>query len=234
MKILVIIPTLNEFRSIDILIKKFLSLKINMYLLFVDDQSTDGTQIKIKNFSKKNKRIKYIFKKKDFGIGSALRSGFRYAYNNNYDYCITMDADGTHDVKKIPVFLKLIKLNCFDIISTNRFLLTNSIQKWPLLRIFITKFRYSLVKFLLKSKLDSTGNFRCFNLKKITKSHFFLSKNKSYFFLIESLFYFEKFRYKIKEIPIYLNPRMNDNSKMKISHIVFALCSLIRLRLKNF
>ena len=50
MKILVIIPTLNEFRSIDILIKKFLSLKINMYLLFVDDQSTDGTQIKIKNF----------------------------------------------------------------------------------------------------------------------------------------------------------------------------------------
>ena len=205
-----------------------------MDLLFVDDQSIDGTQKKIKNFSKKNRSVKYIFKKKDFGIGSALKSGFRYAYNNNYEYCITMDADGTHDVKKIPVFLKLIRSNCFDIISTNRFLLKNSIQEWSFLRIFITKFRFFLVQFILKSELDSTGNFRCFNLKKIAKHHFFLSKNKSYFFLIESLFYFEKFKYKIKEIPIYLNPRVNDNSKMRISHILHALYSLIRLRLKNF
>jgi len=38
-----------------------------------------------------------------------------------------------------------------------------------------------------------------------------LSKNKSYFFLIESLFFFEKLKYNIKEIPIYLNPRTFDS-----------------------
>jgi hypothetical protein len=59
----------------------------------------------------------------------------------------------------------------------------------------------------------------------------FLSKNKSYFFLIESLFFFEKLKYNIKEIPIYLNPRTFDSSKMRVKHILNSFLSLVKLRL---
>ena len=105
-------------------------------------------------------------------------------------------------------------------------------KNWPYFRIFLTRLRYLLVKIFLNTKLDSSGNFRCYNLKKIKNRHLFLSKNNSYFFLIESLFYLEKLKYKIKEIPIYLNPRTFGNSKMKFRHIFNSLLSLIKLRIR--
>ena len=232
MKTIIIIPTLNKVNSIKKLINKINSLKIKKFLLFVDDKLTDGTQQKIKYFSKKNKDIKYLFKYKDLGIGAAIKSGLNYAKKHKFDYCITMDADGTHNPNIIPLFINYAKKKEFDIISTNRFLKNNSIKKWSYLRIFITKLRYILVKLVLNTNLDSTGNFRLYNLKNINFNDLLLSKNNQYFFLVESLFYLEKLKYKIKEIPIYLSPRIHDNSKMKIRHIINALINLIKLKFK--
>jgi len=141
-----------------------------------------------------------------------------------------MDADGTHDPKKINTMLKILKNKNYDIISTNRFSSKNSIKKWSFYRIFLTKIRYYLVKILLNTNLDSSGNFRCYNLKTIKNEHFFLSKNKSYFFLIESLFYLERLNYKILEITITLPPRTFDKSKMKIKHVFISLIDLLKLR----
>lgn len=232
MKTLLIIPTLNEVKSIDSLIKKILSLKISLTILFVDDKSNDGTREKIKFLSKKYIFIKFLFRNTNLGLGSAIKAGFKYAIKKKFSLCLTMDADGTHDPKKIKLFLKIIKKNYYDIISTNRFLKKNSMIKWPYFRILITKIRYILVKIVLNTALDSSGNYRCYNLKKIKNKHMFLSKDKSYFFLIESLFYFEKLKYKIKEIPIYLSPRTFDSSKMTIKHILNSFLSLVQLRFR--
>jgi dolichol-phosphate mannosyltransferase len=61
-KILIIIPTLNENKNIDILVKKIISLKINLTILVIDDNSTDGTRKKIVTCCKKNKFFNYIFR----------------------------------------------------------------------------------------------------------------------------------------------------------------------------
>ena len=53
MKIIIIIPTLNEKKNIDILIKKIFKISKNFDLLFIDDNSKDGTQAEI---IKKKKR----------------------------------------------------------------------------------------------------------------------------------------------------------------------------------
>ena len=53
MKKIVIIPTLNENKNIDILISKILRIDQSLNLLFIDDNSTDGTKQKIIKFSKK-------------------------------------------------------------------------------------------------------------------------------------------------------------------------------------
>jgi dolichol-phosphate mannosyltransferase len=232
LKILIVIPTLNEVKSLTSIIKKIKYQKIDLKILFVDDNSNDGTQQLIKSISKKDKNIKFIFRNKNHGLGAAIKSGLKYAIKNNYHLCFTMDADGTHDPKKINLMLKIIREKVIDIVSTNRFFLINSMKNWPYLRIFLTRLRYLLVKIFLNTKLDSSGNFRCYNLKKIKNRHLFLSKNNSYFFLIESLFYLEKLKYKIKEIPIYLNPRTFGNSKMKFRHIFNSLLCLITLRIR--
>jgi dolichol-phosphate mannosyltransferase len=229
-KVIIIIPTLNEENSIKKLVYSLKEYLKQYSVLIVDDDSSDTTQSQIIKFKKKFKRINFIFKKKNFGIGSAIKDGIKYAIQKKYDACITMDADGTHDPKKITKMIKIIKTKKYDIVSTNRFYYKESLKKWSFYRIFLTKLRYYIVRILLNTNLDSSGNFRAYNLKKIKSKHFFLSKNKSYFYLIESLFYLEKLNYKIVEIPIILHPRTFDTSKMRLKHILASLISLLKLR----
>lgn len=233
MKILVIIPTLNESQNISKLLLKILKLNKNLDILVVDDNSTDGTYNIVFKFASRFKNIKIISRKKEVGIGSAHLRGISYAYKKKYKICITMDADGTHDPFKIKQMIKIIKLNKFDIINTNRFKDKKSIDDWPFTRKVITLLRFFLVKFLLNTSFDSSGGFRCYNLNKIKKRHFYLSKNKNYFFLIESLYFFEKLKYNIYEISNKLKFRSANKSKMKIKHIFESLYDLMSLRFRK-
>ena len=233
MKVLIIIPTLNESLNIKNLIKKINKLHSSIDILIVDDNSNDGTLEILLNIKKRKKNIQVISRKKDKGIGSAHLCGIKYAYKKNYTICLTMDADGTHNPKNISKMLKLIKYKNFEIINTNRFLDKKSLKDWPLIRKLITFVRYFLVKIILNTNYDSSGGFRCYNLKKIRKNHFFLTKNKNYFFLIESLFIFENLNYKIYEIPNKLKFRSANKSKMKFYHILESLLNLIKLRFRQ-
>ena len=92
-------------------------IKFKHKILFIDDNSNDGTIQKIKNLKSKN--ILLIKRQKKLGIGSAHKFGIKYAYKHNYTHLITMDCDGTHDPAYINKMLKLLQHN--DLVITNRF-----------------------------------------------------------------------------------------------------------------
>ena len=231
-KVIVIIPTLNENDNVIFLFDTIVK-KQKLPILFIDDNSVDGTRDKIFELSKKNKMVKFIFRKKRYGIGSAHREGIFWALKKNYNICITMDADRTHNPLEIKNLLKKLKINKADIIITSRFMNKNSLADWPVLRKYITKIRFYLVKLMLNTNLDSSGGFRCYNLKTIKKQDLKLAENDGYFFLIESLFYFQKLKYKIIEIPAKLKFRVAGQSKMRIIDILSSLIDLFKLSISN-
>ena len=168
MRILIIIPVLNEEKNINLIYKKIKKIKnLNKDILFIDDNSKDDTRIKILELKKKNKNI-YLLKR-DFkkGIGSAHKDGIIWGYKKKYSIIITMDCDGTHDPIHIKKMLRLIKDKRFDLISTNRFLKKNSLSDWSFWRIVLTNFRHILIKNILNISFDSSGAFRCYNTKQI-------------------------------------------------------------------
>ena len=87
-----------------------------------------------------------------------------------------MDADRTHNPFEIKKMLNILKQNKADLIITSRFIKKKSLSDWPYIRKVITKIRYYLVKYTLRTNLDSSGGFRCYNLKKIKKTHYFSKK----------------------------------------------------------
>ncbi len=228
---LIIIPTLNEKKNIKRLFSQIKKQKINADILFIDDNSIDGTRKEIINFKKNNKNTKYIFRPTKLGIGSAHKVGLIYGYKKKYKQILTMDADGTHDPKYIKKMF--LKSNNFDLIITNRFINSNSLRDWPIFRKILTSIRFYLINILLNFNFDSSGAYRCYNTKKITIDHILLAKDNSYSFFWESIFHLNKKKYSIKEIPVDLPYRKLGSSKMKFADIIYSLLYLMKYFLKN-
>ena len=228
---LLIIPTLNERKNISTLFKKINKIDKKLNILFVDDNSTDGTRKEILYLKRKYKTISYIFRPKKLGIGSAHKDGLKFAYKKKYKIVLTMDADGTHNPKYIKNLIKYSSK--YDLISTNRFEQKNSLIEWPIQRKFLTKIRYHLINILLNISYDSSGAYRCYNTKNIKLNDILKAKNNGYSFFWESLYLLNKKKYSIKEIPIYLPYRKVGSSKMTMRDIIGSLLYLFKYSLKN-
>ena len=233
-KLLIIISVLNEVNNMLPIIKKifkFLPAK-KKHILFIDDNSKDGTREKIYLAQKKFNKIYLIKRNSKLGIGSAHKVGLKWGFKKKYEKIITMDCDGTHNPIYINRLLKKLDTKRCQIVSTNRFLDKNSLSDWNLWRILLTKFRHKLIQFFLKIQYDSSGAFRGYLVKNINIKDIFLAKNNSYSFFWESIFILSK-KYKIKEIPIKLPGRLSGASKMKIKDILSAFFYLIKVYIKK-
>ena len=106
------IPTYNERNNIDFLISKLKKLKNKFDILFIDDNSPDGTGEILDKIAYKNKRIKVFHRENKLGIGSAHIDGLDWAYKNKYQRFITLDGDLTHSPEDIEkFFVKIDRLN---------------------------------------------------------------------------------------------------------------------------
>jgi len=154
-KILIIIPAYNEEKHIKKVIEK--CLKYSKYVLAIDDGSKDNTPKEIK----KTKAI-YFLNKTNKGKGYSLKKGFNYAVKNHFDIVITLDADGQHDPRLIPKFVKGIE-GGYDVIIGTRRKRHSSMPK----RRRLSNFLLSLI-FSAASRTwikDTQSGYRAFNIK---------------------------------------------------------------------
>ena len=102
LKPLIIIPTYNEVENIDTLLSAIFAVVKDIHVLFVDDNSQDGTREKIYRAQKKySDQIYLIEREGKLGLGTAYIAGFRWALKKDYQTIIEMDADLSHD----PIYL---------------------------------------------------------------------------------------------------------------------------------
>ena len=132
--------------------KKFSNICLvkKKHILFIDDNSKDGTREKILFAQKKFNKIYLIKRNSKLGIGSAHKVGLKWGFKKKYEKIITMDCDGTHNPIYISKLLKKLDSKKCQIVSTNRFLDKSSLSDWSLWRMLLTKFRHKLIQFFLK------------------------------------------------------------------------------------
>lgn len=214
-KRLIFIPTYNESENVEKLYYEIKKLRIKSDILFIDDNSPDKTADLISNISKKDKSVKLILRKGKLGIGSAHKAGIDWAYKNGYKTLITMDSDFTHKPKDILKFLALS--DKADVIVGSRYLASNSLSEWNMLRKSLTITAHFLTKTLLSMPQDATGAFRLYNLDKIPQGEFKIVDSNGYSFFFESLFVLIMNGHTIKEVAISLPARTYGTSKMSLS-----------------
>jgi len=231
MKTIIAIPTYNEFGNINNLIESISSETVNLDILFIDDNSLDGTLELIKKHMKENSNIKLILNNNKMGVGSAHLDAINYAYKNNYEILITMDADFTHHPSYINSMIEAMRDN--HVVIGSRHEKQDSIKSWPLFRKLMTQSAYFFTKNLLKINFDATSGFRLYNLKKINPNFFDNTKSKGYSFFIETAFKFNKIL-NVKTLPIDMPIRSAEKSKMEIKDMITTVLLMIKLFFKKF
>lgn len=112
----IVIPLYNEEQSLRELYEKIrnaLSRNQKFEIIFVDDGSTDNSMRILHDLRHRDRRIKIIRFRRNFGKSAALSVGFNHAKG---DIVITMDADLQDDPNEIPNLISEIKKG-FDLVS---------------------------------------------------------------------------------------------------------------------
>ena len=98
-RVCVIIPTYNNAKTLGQIISGVSAF--TSHIIVVNDGSVDDTEQVLALFP----FVRKISYQKNIGKGWALRKGLALAKELGYDYAITIDSDGHHFAKDIPIFM---------------------------------------------------------------------------------------------------------------------------------
>ena len=88
---LIIIPTYNELENISKMILAVMELQHGYHILFIDDNSPDGTAAQIEALMEKHPTVFLEKRPGKLGLGTAYIHGFKWALDRDYTYIIEMD-----------------------------------------------------------------------------------------------------------------------------------------------
>ena len=155
---LAVIPCYNEEITIGSIV-----IKTRRYvdrILVVDDGSSDDTARTARQAG-----AIVISHKNNKGKSSGIKTGFRYALDNGFDYVVTIDGDGQHNPDEIPALLKNIVNNRNDISIGLRYGKTTEMPKWRRVGKRVLDYATSLGNGGYVT--DSQCGFRAFNKKAV-------------------------------------------------------------------
>lgn len=227
MKVSIIIPILNEKHNIKKLSKLILrSLKgLNYEIIFVDDNSLDGTFDLIKKI--KNKKITFYIRKKKPDLTQACLLGIRKA---KYNYIVIMDGDLQHHPKYISKFIDEIKNKKIDVIVGVRdFAKRNQLSS---VRYFGSKILIFIINIFLGYKTSDPMSGYFLIKKKIFEEYESKMYGKGYKILFD-IIYSVRDSLIIKDFKIKFYKRFKDKSKMSIK-ILFHFIISFFLKFLNF
>ena len=213
MKALLIIPTYNEIKNIDRIIRTVLSKAADLEVLVMDDNSPDGTADVVKALMQTEPRLHIIERPGKMGLGSAYVAGFKYALEKGYEFILEMDADFSHNPDDVPRLLEAAQK--YDLVIGSRYSNGVNIVNWPFRRLLISYFASKYVRIITGMPIkDPTGGFKCFRRKVLEAIDLDKILSDGYAFQIEMNFKAWTKGFHVKEIPIVFTERTEGESKM--------------------
>jgi len=217
----VIIPTLNEKKNIIILSKKLIKIKIIGEIIFVDDNSEDGTFNTIKEL--KYKKIKAYKRLSNRDLCKSVIFGIK---RSKFKNILVMDCDLQHDTKYIPMLWKKFKSNNLDIVIASRFQNNRIYGNLGIIRSSISKLAIGFINIILGKKTSDplSGFFLC--KKHIVTKHFKNFFCRGYKILFDIIYNGQR-NLRISDVGIHFKKRRHEISKFNLRIIRIFLVQII-------
>lgn len=144
----IIIPTLNEAGNVRPLVERLGALlcAYDWEIIFVDDNSGDGTLDILREMATNNPRIRFLRRVGRRGLSSACVEGM---LATTATYLVVMDADLQHDESKITELFSLLDSGQATVAVASRYVAGGGTEAWNHRRLGMSKLATFLSKKLL-------------------------------------------------------------------------------------
>ncbi|MBE6161606.1 MAG: glycosyltransferase family 2 protein [Firmicutes bacterium] len=224
-RILLIIPAYNEEANIKKTIDKIVDYnkksQNQVDFIVINDGSKDSTE----EILQKNS-INHIRLIHNLGIGGAVQTGYKYAYENNYDIAIQYDGDGQHDVNYVDRLIDPIINDNINMVIGSRFIEKSSsdFQSSFMRRVGINVISF-VIKIKTKKKIyDTTSGFRAVdnNIIKLFADYY----PTEYPEPISTVNVINR-KFKVAEVPVAMNEREGGKSSINSWKTIYYMINVI-------
>ncbi len=208
----VVVPTFNEAGNVPILVERLAKVlaDISWEVVFVDDDSPDGTSAVARDLALRDRRVRVIRRLGRRGLSTACVEG---VMSSAAPYFVVMDGDLQHDDSMLATMLATLKTEQLDIVVGSRYLSggnTEGLDPW---RKFISRAGTRMAQTLLKAQLtDPMSGFFVMSRAAFDAEVHALSQRG--FKILLDIFASSARPLRYRELPCRFNPRQFGESKL--------------------
>ena len=219
-----IVPAFNEQECVADVIEEIRAFDPDFAIVVVDDGSTDATAAAAERLGAHVVRLPF-----NLGIGGAVQTGFRYAFENGFGLAVRVDGDGQHDPAQLGALLAPVLADEADIAIGSRFRETlggesESFRSSRTRRMGISILAWTVSLLVRRRVTDPTSGFQALNRRAIA---LFAADYPHDYPEVEAALMVHKHQLRMTEVPVQMRERSAGRSSIGALASVYYMVKVL-------
>ena len=214
-----IVPAYNEEESIGRVVDELRAFDEGLEVLVVDDGSTDGTAEIARARGARVVSLPF-----NLGIGGAVQTGFRYAWEHDFDVAVRVDGDGQHAPAELDAVLAPVLSGEADVVVGSRFIGGDGYRSSRSRRVGIRLLALSVSALTRQRITDPTSGFQAANRKGI---RLFAADYPHDYPEAEAAVMVAKHALRLREVPVAMRARETGQSSITAVRSVYYMVKVV-------
>jgi glycosyltransferase involved in cell wall biosynthesis len=214
-----IVPAYNEAGNIGRVVDELRAFDAGLDVVVVSDGSVDSTAAVAAEHGAHVVSLPF-----NLGIGGAVQTGFRYAWENGYELAVRCDGDGQHDPAELPKVLEPVLAGTADIVVGSRFVGDAGYRSSAARRVGI-RLLATIVSAIARQRVtDTTSGFQALNRKALA---LFAADYPHDYPEVEGMVMTIRHKLRLQEVSVRMREREHGRSSITALRSIYYMAKVL-------
>ena len=220
MRRIAVVPAFNEQQNLGRVIEEIRAFDPGLDIVVVDDGSVDATAAVARQHGATVLVLPF-----NLGIGGAVQTGFRYAFEHEYDLAVRVDGDGQHDPAQLDRVIAPVVAGEADIAVGSRFVAdVEGYRSSRSRRLGIRLLAVVVSRIVRRRVTDTTSGFQALNRKGIA---LFARDYPHDYPEVEATVMVSRHRLRAVEVPVSMRERSSGRSSITAARSIYYMVKVL-------